>query len=29
VLEIYLGSGSAMGAANAAQAIAGQVGLGQ
>jgi glucose/mannose transport system substrate-binding protein len=29
VLEIYLGSGSAMNAANAAQAIAGQVGLGQ
>ena len=29
VMEIYLGSGSAMGAANAAQAIAGQVGLGQ
>jgi glucose/mannose transport system substrate-binding protein len=29
VLEIYLGSGNAMGAANAAQAIAGQVGLGQ
>ena len=29
VLEIYLGSGSALNAANAAQAIAGQVGLGQ
>lgn len=29
VLEIYLGSGSAQGAANAAQAIANQVGLGQ